>query len=184
MTKYHLRVVREGVGDPRVHALLYFLPPTGHGVRWRSLLEIKINRAPPFSIHTCRAVDIETMKRLHDKVNIFPQTSWQRRLVKVVLIKWFFATFGRLPIALFEVQVNLIPLIGKADSFTKEELQEFKQNVFSSSFPRIFQKGQKIFFPFKFPSDLQPTGKREDLIPQLHHVPQPGWGNEWFSEYF
>ena len=57
----------------------------------------------------------------------------------------FFATFGRLPI-LFEVQVNLIPLIGKADSFTKEELQEFKQNVFSSSFPRIFQKGQKIFF--------------------------------------
>ena len=75
---------------------------------------------------------------------------------------------------LLEVQVNLIPLIGKADSFTKEELQEFKQNVFSSSFPRIFQKGQKIFFPFKFPSDLQPTGKREDLIPQLHHVPQPG----------
>jgi len=65
------RVVREGVGDPRVHALLYFLPPTGHGVR---------------------AVDIETMKRLHDKV-------------------------------------NLIPLIGKADSFTKEELQEFKQNI-------------------------------------------------------
>ena len=88
---------------------------------------------------TCRAVDIETMKRLHDKVNIFPQTSWQRRLVKVVLIKWFFATFGRLPIALFEVQVNLIPLIGKADSFTKEELQEFKQNVFFSSFPRILR---------------------------------------------
>ena len=29
---YH-RVVREGVADSRVHALLYFLPPTGHGVR-------------------------------------------------------------------------------------------------------------------------------------------------------
>jgi len=65
------RVVREGVADSRVHALLYFLPPTGHGVR---------------------AIDIETMKRLHDKV-------------------------------------NLIPLIAKADSFTKEELQEFKQNI-------------------------------------------------------
>ena len=98
MTKYYLRVVREGVGDPRVHALLYFLPPTGHGVRWESLLEIKINRAPPISIPTCRAVDIETMKRLHDKVNLFSETSWQRWLVKVILIKWFFATFGRLPI--------------------------------------------------------------------------------------
>ena len=57
----------------------------------------------------------------------------------------FFATFGRLPI-LFEVQVNLIPLIGKADSFTKEELQEFKQNVFFSSFPKILRKDKKKNF--------------------------------------
>ena len=28
------RVVREGVSDKRVHGLLYFLPPTGHGIRW------------------------------------------------------------------------------------------------------------------------------------------------------
>ena len=45
-----------------------------------------------------------------------------------------------------------------------------------------FEIGQKILF-YKFSSDLQPTGKREDLIPQLHHVPQPGWGNKSFSAY-
>ena len=32
-TYFTHRVVREGVADSRVHALLYFLPPTGHGVR-------------------------------------------------------------------------------------------------------------------------------------------------------
>ena len=181
MTKYHLRVVREGVGDPRVHALLYFLPPTGHGVRWGSLLEIKINRAPPFSIPTCRAVDIETMKRLHDKVNLFSETSWQRRLVKVILIKWFFATFGRLPIVWSAGELDSPDRQGGFFHQGGAAGVQTKCSFFFIS--KNFEIGQKILF-YKFSSDLQPTGKREDLIPQLHHVPQPGWGNEWFSEYF
>ena len=63
-------------------------------------------------------------------------------------------------------QVNLIPLIAKADSFTKEELQEFKQNV---SLLIIFenQNGKISFFlsklatsfMFSLSPDLQPTNK-------------------------
>lgn len=57
--------------DSRVHLLLYFLPPTGHGLR---------------------TIDLEAMRRLHDKV-------------------------------------NLIPVIGKSDAFTREELESFKLTV-------------------------------------------------------
>ena len=145
-----------------------------------SLLEIKINRAPPFSIHTCRAVDIETMKRLHDKVNIFPQTSWQRRLVKVVLIKWFFATFGRLPIVWSAGELDSPDRQGGFFHQGGAAGVQTKCSFFFIS--KNFEIGQKILF-YKFSSDLQPTGKREDLIPQLHHVPQPGWGNKSCSAY-
>ena len=127
------RVVREGVSDKRVHGLLYFLPPTGHGIRWaRTAFEkIRWNRnislkSNFFStssqilvlkIETCRAIDIETMKRLHDKVLFSKQSkTWHS-----------FSSLASSSIAF--AQVNLIPLIAKADSFTKEELQEFKQNV-------------------------------------------------------
>ena len=57
--------------DSRVHACLYFIAPSGHGLK---------------------RVDVEFMKRLHDKVNI-------------------------------------IPVIGKADACTKEELVVFKEKV-------------------------------------------------------
>jgi len=57
--------------DNRVHALLYFIAPTGHALR---------------------EIDIELMKRLSPRVNV-------------------------------------IPVIGKADSFTREELVEFKKRV-------------------------------------------------------
>ncbi|KAH9465765.1 hypothetical protein Pst134EA_013632 [Puccinia striiformis f. sp. tritici] len=57
--------------DSRVHALLYFITPTGHNLR---------------------EIDIQLMKRLSPRVNV-------------------------------------IPVIGKADSFTRSELKEFKERV-------------------------------------------------------
>ena len=65
------RVKRESLPDSRVHACLYFIAPSGHGLK---------------------RIDVEFMKRIHDKVNI-------------------------------------IPVIGKADACTKEELVAFKQKV-------------------------------------------------------
>ena len=62
---------RESLPDSRVHACLYFIAPSGHGLK---------------------RVDVEFMRRLHKKVNI-------------------------------------IPIIGKADACTKEELVLFKQNI-------------------------------------------------------
>jgi len=64
-------VNRESFPDSRVHACLHFIAPTGHGLK---------------------RLDVEVMKRLHDKVNI-------------------------------------IPVIGKADSCTREELEVFKLNI-------------------------------------------------------
>ncbi|KAI9591903.1 Septin-domain-containing protein [Syncephalis fuscata] len=57
--------------DSRIHALLYFIAPTGHGLR---------------------ELDIELMRRLGPRVNV-------------------------------------IPVIGKADSFTRKELTDFKRRV-------------------------------------------------------
>ena len=45
------RVNRRKILDNRVHALIYFIPPTGHCLR---------------------PIDIEFMKRLHHRVNIIP----------------------------------------------------------------------------------------------------------------
>lgn len=45
------RVNRKAVLDSRVHCCLYFVAPSGHGMK---------------------ALDIELMKKLHDKVNIIP----------------------------------------------------------------------------------------------------------------
>ena len=65
------KVERVEVPDTRVHACLYFIAPTGHGLK---------------------QLDIQCMKRIHEKVNI-------------------------------------IPLIGKADSCTQEEVNRFKRKV-------------------------------------------------------
>jgi septin 7 len=45
------RVNRKLLVDSRVHACLYFIAPSGHGLR---------------------PLDVELMKKLHDKVNIIP----------------------------------------------------------------------------------------------------------------
>ena len=65
------KVERVEVPDTRVHACLYFIAPTGHGLK---------------------QLDIQCMKRIHEKVNI-------------------------------------IPLIGKADSCSKKEVNRFKRKV-------------------------------------------------------
>ena len=65
------RVERVEVPDTRVHACLYFIAPTGHGLK---------------------PLDVEVMRRIHDKVNI-------------------------------------IPVIGKADSCTRREISLFKNKV-------------------------------------------------------
>jgi len=65
------RVERVEVSDTRVHACLYFIAPTGHGLK---------------------PLDVEVMRRIHDKVNI-------------------------------------IPVIGKADSCTQREISLFKKKI-------------------------------------------------------
>jgi septin 7 len=65
------QVNRVLVPDTRIHACLYFIAPSGHGLK---------------------SIDVEFMRRLHDKVNI-------------------------------------IPVIGKSDACTKEELILFKKKV-------------------------------------------------------
>ncbi|MBW0502772.1 hypothetical protein O181_042487 [Austropuccinia psidii MF-1] len=83
--------------DKRVHALLYFIPPTGHSLR---------------------EMDIELMRRLSPRVNV-------------------------------------IPVIGKADSLTPLELKGFKQ--------RIMQDIEHYEIPvYNFPFD--PDEDDEDVI--------------------
>ena len=65
------KVEREEVSDIRVHACLYFIAPTGHGLQ---------------------PLDVDVMRKIHNKVNI-------------------------------------IPVIGKADSCTQAEINLFKTNV-------------------------------------------------------
>ena len=74
--------------DNRVHALLYFITPTGHGF----VLVFQFNRAFLILSPSLRELDIELMKRLSPRVNV-------------------------------------IPVIGKADSLTPPELAESKKLV-------------------------------------------------------
>ena len=182
MTKYQLRVVREGVGDPRVHALLYFLPPTGHGVRWRSLLEIKMNRAPPFSIPTCT---LQGCWYWDDE-----EAAWQGKpLFRDQLTtmisesdphKMIFCNFW--PIAhCLKCRWTWFPWSARRILSPRRSCRSSNKMYFFLHFQEFWERTKELF-SFKFSSDLQPTGKREDLIPQLHHVPQPGWGRKSFSD--
>jgi len=81
--------------DNRVHALLYFIPPTGHALR---------------------EMDIELMRRLSPRVNV-------------------------------------IPVIGKADSLTPSELRGFKK--------RIMEDIEHYDIPvYNFPYDVEETMRR------------------------
>jgi len=92
------RVNRVLVPDNRVHACLYFIAPSGHGLR---------------------EIDVEFMRRLHDKVNI-------------------------------------IPVIGKSDACTKEELVLFKQKI-------LQQLAECDISVYQFPSD--DTKPEDNLVP-------------------
>jgi len=86
------RVERVEVPDTRVHACLYFIAPTGHGLK---------------------PLDVEVMRRIHDKVNI-------------------------------------IPVIGKADSCTKREISLFKNKI-------LLQLEKHEIHIYDFPaSELEP----------------------------
>ena len=73
--------------DNRVHVLLYFITPTGHGY-----VRILLGAWPIANLGSLRELDIELMKRLSPRVNV-------------------------------------IPVIGKADSLTPAELAESKKLV-------------------------------------------------------
>ena len=128
------RVVREGVSDKRVHGLLYFLPPTGHGIRWARTSFEKIRWNPNISLKS--NIFHTQAKFLYSKSKLAgPLTlrQWKDCMTRCysqnnLTFPWHsFSSLASSSIAF--AQVNLIPLIAKADSFTKEELQEFKQNV-------------------------------------------------------
>eukprot|EP00092_Neocalanus_flemingeri_P039014 GFUD01042470.1.p1 GENE.GFUD01042470.1~~GFUD01042470.1.p1 ORF type:complete len:385 (+),score=123.82 GFUD01042470.1:1125-2279(+) len=92
------RVNRVLVPDTRVHACLYFIAPSGHGLK---------------------TIDVEFMRRLHDKVNI-------------------------------------IPVIGKSDACTKEELIVFKQKI-------LKQLKECNICVYQFPSDE--AHSEDNLVP-------------------
>ncbi|TWW76129.1 Septin-7 CDC10 protein -like protein [Takifugu flavidus] len=90
------RVNRRSMPDNRVHCCLYFIAPSGHGVDWKPIMDstvpllaiwrITCSRYRGRGFTSCSAVvpnlfvttdplkplDIEFMKRLHDKVNVIP----------------------------------------------------------------------------------------------------------------
>jgi len=82
------QVNRVHLPDTRIHACLYFIAPSGHGLR---------------------SIDVEFMRRLHDKVNI-------------------------------------IPVIGKSDACTKEELSSFKKKI-------LKQLEENSICVYEFPTD-------------------------------
>merc|ERR1712045_500280 len=82
------RVHRVQMPDTRVHVCLYFIAPSGHGLK---------------------PLDVEFMKRLHDKVNV-------------------------------------VPVIGKSDTMTPEEIGHFKRQIMN----QIVQAKIRIY---EFPED-------------------------------
>jgi len=89
------RVQRVEVPDTLVHACLYFIAPTGHGLK---------------------PLDIDFMRRIHNKVNI-------------------------------------IPVIGKSDSCTPQEIEKFKAKI-------LVQLDQHQIQIYNFPeSELEPESK-------------------------
>lgn len=101
--------------DNRVHALLYFITPTGHGYPFAQCLSAK------FSL---REVDIELMRRLSPRVNV-------------------------------------IPVIGKADSLTPQELTQSKKLIMED----IDHYQIPIYnFPYDIEEDDEDTVQENDEL--------------------
>ena len=82
------------IPDTRVHICLYFIAPTGHGLK---------------------PIDIEFMRRLHDK-GWFSPPSGPSTASRSSVINLYFL-------------VNIIPLIAKADTMTPDECDDFKKEI-------------------------------------------------------
>lgn len=80
--------------DTRVHICLYFIAPTGHGLK---------------------PIDIEFMRRLHDKGWFLPPSGPSTASRSSVINLYFL--------------VNIIPLIAKADTMTPDECDDFKKEI-------------------------------------------------------
>ncbi|GMM38355.1 septin [Saccharomycopsis crataegensis] len=93
--------------DTRVHACLYFITPTGHGLR---------------------ELDVEIIKKLSKYVNI-------------------------------------IPVIGRADSFTKEELADFKRNILYD-----IEKFNVPVFQFTYDDDEEAIPEEDEMSDEEENI--------------
>lgn len=94
---------RRNIVDNRIHCCFYFISPFGHGLK---------------------PLDIEFMKQLHHKVNVYIYISCIQNYSNVL-----------------HLQVNIVPVIAKADVLTKKEVQRLKQRVLDE----IAENGIKIY---------------------------------------
>ena len=90
--------------DTRVHACLYFIAPSGHGLK---------------------PLDVEFMKRLHDKV-FFHISKYATLLISQNSGLHIVSYRSNIT---FNFYVNKIPVIGKSDTLTPEEIELFKQQI-------------------------------------------------------
>lgn len=102
------RVNRKRLIDTRVHACVYFIPPTGHGLR---------------------PLDIEFMKRLHHRVNLIPIIA-KSDILSDDEIKSFKARILE-DIAFNKIQIYQTPIYDNDDA---ETIQENKDIILSIPF--------------------------------------------------
>jgi septin family protein len=102
----------DAIKDTRVHACLYFIAPTGHGLR---------------------SIDLEFMKVGHlQGGKPFARVLFSLgggRLVFVSNIQHSLTMAPRPCAQKLHERVNIIPVIAKADSMTKNEIAQFKQQI-------------------------------------------------------
>ncbi|KTF74434.1 hypothetical protein cypCar_00050392, partial [Cyprinus carpio] len=140
--------------DSRIHACLYFIAPSGHSLK---------------------SLDLVTMKKLDSKVRLhfsllFPSDVKTRvdamipDLLRLRKAFWalplccdVFMCFRRLNTSLWflciaPLQVNIIPVIAKADTISKSELHRFKIKIMSE----LVSNGVQIY---QFPIDDETVAK-------------------------
>lgn len=108
--------------DTRIHICLYFIAPNGHSLK---------------------SLDLVTMKKLDSKVR--PQNQQSSPVPQLVghpvlLINSFFPNF------FIPAQVNIIPVIAKADTVSKSELDKLKIKIMSE----LVSNGVQIY---QFPTE-------------------------------
>lgn len=106
--------------DSRIHICLYFIAPTGHSLK---------------------SLDLVTMKKLDSKVQCSHVTYI---LPHQILI--YTHRINVYPYFFLPNQVNIIPIIAKADTISKSELQKFKIKIMSE----LVSNGVQIY---QFPTD-------------------------------